>query len=146
MPFVHPPPKKYISAGKIATNMISATTVQVLSEAYALAVASGIDPDKLAEAIEHNACRSALTAMKMPAIISADYDPHFSLKNMFKDAQFALNLANDHQIDLPALSTTASVMFKTIQKGHGEEDFGAVARNYQPDSMVAKPKAEEPKG
>lgn len=129
---------------KIATNMISATTAQVLSEAYALAVAEGIDPSKLAEAIEHNACSSPLTAMKLPAIIAGDYDPHFSLKNMFKDAQFALNIANGHQIDLPALSTTASVMFKTIQKGHGDEDFSAVAGNYQPETPRAKPRTEEP--
>lgn len=116
---------------KIATNMISAATVEVLSEAYALAASAGIDPAKLAEAIEHNACASVLTAMKMPAIISGDYDPHFSLKNMFKDAQIALNLANENAIDLPALSTTASVMFKTMQKGHGEKDFSVLASNYQ---------------
>lgn len=116
---------------KIATNMISAATVEVLSEAYALAASAGIDPAKLAQAIEHNACSSALTTMKMPSIIAQDYDPHFSLKNMFKDAQIALNFANEKGIDLPALSTTASVMFKTMQKGHGEQDFSVLAHNYQ---------------
>lgn len=116
---------------KIATNMISAATVEVLAEAYALTAASGIDPAKLGEALEHNACASALTAMKMPTILAGDYEPHFSLKNMFKDAQIALNLANEKAIDLPALSTTASVMFKTMQKGHGEADYSVLANNYQ---------------
>ncbi|MCP5541088.1 MAG: NAD(P)-dependent oxidoreductase [Akkermansiaceae bacterium] len=116
---------------KVATNMISAATVEVLSEAYALTVAAGVDPRKLQEAIEHNACGSPLASMKIPTIISQDYEPHFSLKNMFKDAQIALNLANQYQIDLPALSTTASVMFKTMQKGHGDLDYSAVAKNYQ---------------
>ena len=116
---------------KIATNMISATTVEVLAEAFAVTKASGIDPEKFSEALEHNGCASALTAMKLPAIMAADYEPHFSLKNMFKDAQFALNLANRHRLELPALSTTASVMFNAIQKGWGESDFSAVAKNYQ---------------
>ncbi len=116
---------------KIATNMISATVVQVLSEAYALTVASGMNPDKLIEALEHNACGSALTGMKLPSIINREYEAHFSLKNMFKDAQFALNLANQYKVDLPALSTTASVMFRTMQKGHGDEDYSVVAANYQ---------------
>lgn len=120
---------------KIATNMISATTVQVLSEAYALTVASGIDPERLSDALEHNACASTLTATKLPTIIEEEYEPHFALKNMFKDAQFALNLANKQGIDLPALSTTASVMFKTMQKGLGEDDFSVLARNYQ-DQMA----------
>jgi 3-hydroxyisobutyrate dehydrogenase-like beta-hydroxyacid dehydrogenase len=116
---------------KVATNMISATTVQVLSEAYALTVAAGIDPEKLAEALQHNAGGSVLTAMKIPAIIAGEYEPHFSLKNMFKDAQIALGIANRQRIDLPALSTTASVMFKGMQKGWSDEDYSVVARHYQ---------------
>lgn len=118
---------------KIATNMISATTVEVLAEALAVTTAAGIDPDRLIDALEHNGCGSPLTAMKLPTMIAADYDPHFSMKNMFKDAQFALNLANRHRLDVPALSTTASVMFKAIQKGWGDSDFSAVAKNYQGD-------------
>ncbi len=119
---------------KIATNMISAATVEVLSEAYALTVASGIDPERLADALEHNGCGSPLTAMKIPVIIEGDYEPHFSLKNMLKDAQFAVDLANRLQVDIPALSTTASVMFKAVQKGWGEDDYSVVARNYQADA------------
>lgn len=116
---------------KIVTNMISATTVQILTESYALTVAAGIDPAKLAEALQHNACGSPLTAMKMPSILAGDYEPHFSLKNMFKDAQFGLGLGNRHKIDLPALSATASSMFKGMQKGWSEEDYSVIARHYQ---------------
>lgn len=116
---------------KIATNMISAATVQVLAEAYGVTVSAGIDPRKLMEALELNGCGSPLTAMKLPTMINQDYTPHFSLKNMFKDAQLALGLANRHRIDLPVLSTTASMMFKTMQKGYAEQDYSVLARNYQ---------------
>lgn len=127
---------------KIATNMISATTVQILSEAYALTVSAGLNPDKLIEALEHNGCASPLTGMKLPAIINREYEPHFALKNMFKDAQFALNLANEYKVDLPALSTTASVMFRTMQKGHGEEDYASLASNYQEQLVEVEYKPE----
>ncbi len=116
---------------KIATNMISAATVEILSEAYGLVTAAGIEPGRLQEAMAHNACNSPLTSMKLPAIIEKDYDAHFSMKNMFKDSQYALNLAKDFKIELPALSTTASVMFRTIQKKNGDLDFCALAKNYQ---------------
>ncbi len=127
---------------KVATNMISATIVEVLCESYALTRACGVDPEKLQTAIEHNACSSALTTMKLPAIISQDYEAHFSLKNMFKDAQFALKLANDKHLDLPALSATASMMFKSIQRGYGEMDFSSLAKTYQ-DKLDASSKEKE---
>ncbi len=117
---------------KIATNMISATTVQVLSEAYGLVGATGIDPSVLQTAIEHNACGSVLTSMKLPSIIEGDYQPHFSLKNMFKDANLALDIAKQSGVDLPALSTTANMMYRTMQRGDSAElDYSVLAQNYQ---------------
>ncbi len=115
---------------KIATNMISAATVGVLAEAYGLVVKAGVDPAKLAEALEENACRSPLVAMKLPGILAGDYEPHFSLKHMFKDAQYALNLGKQLGVAQPVLSTTASVMYKAIQNGKGELDYSVVAEPY----------------
>lgn len=119
---------------KIATNMISAATVEVLSEAYGLTRKAGIDPAVLQRAIEGNACGSALTSMKLPTIIDGDYEPHFSLKNMFKDANFAIDLGKQFGLELPVLTTTANVMYRTMQKGHAEKDYSALAINYQEES------------
>lgn len=116
---------------KIATNMVSAATVGVLSEAYGLVAKAGVDPERLAEALAPNACFSPLVAMKLPAILARDYEPHFSLKHMFKDAQYALGIAKQLGVELPVLSTTASVMYRGIQKGRGEHDYSVVAANYQ---------------
>ncbi|NOX98304.1 MAG: NAD(P)-dependent oxidoreductase [Verrucomicrobia bacterium] len=115
---------------KIVTNMITASTVEVLAEALTLTRANGIDPEKLGEALQHNACGSPLTAMKLPTLIAGDYEPHFSLDNMFKDAQFALDLAKSQNLDLPALSTTANVMFKSTQAGCGDKDFSVIGKRF----------------
>lgn len=126
---------------KLATNMISAATVEILSEALGLVTAAGIDPAKLSEAIEQNACGSTLTSMKLPTMITSDFEPHFSLKHMFKDAQYALNLGKRLGIELPALSTTASVMFRTMQKGHADDDYSVLAAKYQSkEAKAAKTK------
>lgn len=116
---------------KIATNMISATTVEVLAEAYGLVMAAGMDPGKLAEALESNACRSPLLSMKLPAIMEGDYDTHFSLRHMFKDAQFAIQLARELKVEIPALTATASLMYRGIQQGQGEKDYSVLAARYQ---------------
>ena len=105
---------------KIATNMISAATVGILAEAYGLVAKAGVDPQKLEEALAQNGCFSPLVGMKLPRILARDYEPHFSLKNMFKDAQYALNLGKQLAVEQPVLSTTASVMYRAIQKGKGE--------------------------
>lgn len=127
---------------KIATNMITGTTVEVLAEAYGLVTKAGIDPEKLGEALDLNACSSTLTGMKLPTIIEGDYDTHFSLKHMFKDAQYALKLGKDLGVDLPAVSTTASLMFRAIEQGEGEKDFSVLASRFQ-KRKEASPKAEK---
>lgn len=124
---------------KIATNMISAATVGILSEAYGLVAAAGVDPDRLAEALQGNACCSPLVSMKLPGILAQDYEPHFSLKNMFKDAQYALGLGKQLGVAQPVLSTTASVMYRSIQEGRGELDYSVVAANYQKRGSEAAP-------
>lgn len=116
---------------KLATNMVSAATVGILSEACGLVARAGIDPRRLVEAIEPNACFSPLVGMKLPRIVARDYEPHFSLKHMFKDSQYALNLGKQLGLEQPVLSTTASVMFRSIQKGRGEQDYSVVAMDYQ---------------
>ena len=119
---------------KIATNMISAATTGILAEAYGLISKAGVDPQRFAEALEQNACYSGLVAIKLPQMMAKDYEPHFSLKHMFKDAQYALNLGRQLGVEEPILSTTASVMFRSIQKGHGEKDYSVLASRYQDQS------------
>ena len=114
---------------KIATNMISATTVQVLSEALAVVRSQGLSMQKMVDAMEVNACSSGLTSMKLPSILESDFEPHFSLKNMFKDAQFALDMANDAGIQIPALSATAGAMFAMMGKGEGEKDYSVLVEH-----------------
>lgn len=118
---------------KIATNMISATTVGILAESYGLVAKAGINPARLLEALENNACFSTLVGMKLPGILARDYETHFSLKHMFKDAQYAAGLAKRLGVDMPVLSTTASVLYRSIQKGKGDADYSVIATHYQDD-------------
>lgn len=126
---------------KIATNMISAATVGILSEAYGLVAAAGVNPDRLAEALQGNACCSPLVSMKLPGILAQEYEPHFSLKNMFKDAQYALGLGKQLGVAQPVLSTTASVIYRSIQEGRGELDYSVIAANYQKNGAGVTPES-----
>jgi len=119
---------------KVATNMISAVTVQTIAEAYAIVKESGIEPSALAEALKHNAARSGVSDAKLAKILERDYEPHFSLKHMFKDVQLGIHIANSLDIDLPATTATAGVMYGGLTKGWADLDFSVLGRNYQKEA------------
>ncbi len=111
---------------KVATNMISAVSIQALSEALALVEKSGIPPQFLASALDYNGCRSGVMELKLPKMLEADYEPHFSLKHMLKDVQFGLALAKNLGLELPACATTRKAMADAVTEGHGNEDFAVI--------------------
>ena len=113
---------------KIATNMVTAAIVQALTEALTITERAGIDPQALVTAIENNACRSGVSDLKLKAIIARDFDPNFSLMNMFKDSRLALALAKNLGVELPLAETVNEVLAKADSKGWSQQDF-AVASN-----------------
>ena len=115
---------------KLATNLISACTVQALAEALAIAVEHGVSAEALQEAVGLNAHASALTAMKMPGMASGDFDTHFSMANMWKDSSYAVTLADEAGLDTPAIRAVSGRMKQLCDEGLGDLDFSALAKPY----------------
>ena len=131
---------------KVATNMITAVTTQTLAEALALVTKAGLSPATFATAIENNACRSGTTDIKLPKMVAGDYDPHFSLKHMFKDVQLAIHMANALDIEVPATTVTAGVMYGALNHGWADLDFASIFKLYDGAFPVARtPQIENPR-
>lgn len=113
---------------KIVTNLVSAVIVEAVSEAAAITQSHGVHLEKLLAALESNANFSTLIGMKLPAIIHGDFEPHFSLRNMLKDADFARELAAENGIPAPALDCTAAAMRRGVEAGDGDLDFSVIGR------------------
>ena len=128
---------------KVATNLITATTIQALAEAVALVRAAGADPARLEQALESNAARSGAVDLKLPKILSGDYDPHFSLKHMAKDMRIAAAMAEAGGADLPVLRLIRDRLREGVDSGWGDADFSVLARRYgfdaAPPSATVKP-------
>ncbi|HEY3897951.1 MAG TPA: NAD(P)-dependent oxidoreductase [Chthoniobacter sp.] len=122
----------HASTIKVVTNMISGVTIQVLAEALSIVQKAGIEPEMLVSAIEQNACRSGVIDLKLPKMMAGDYEPHFSLKHMFKDVQLGIHMANALDIEIPATTVTAGVMYGALNQGWGDLDFSALFKNYAP--------------
>lgn len=115
---------------KLATNLISACSVQAMAEALAIATRHGVGPDQLIEAVALNASGSALAAMKMPAMAEGSYDAHFSLSNMAKDTRYMLELAAAGGLDTPAIAAVSRRMEELCEHGLDALDYSAVAHPY----------------
>jgi len=115
---------------KIATNMVSAVTVQALAEALGVVEAGGVPLEMFEKAMENNANCSALARMKLPGMIRRDFTPHFSLKNMLKDARYALALAGQGNMEVPVLTAAAACMAGLEAAGRGDEDYSVLAEHY----------------
>jgi len=115
---------------KIATNLISASTVQALSESMAIATAHGISTEKFIAAVSGNACGSTLSSMKLPTMAHGDYDTHFSLQNMLKDANFGLTLAQSKGLETPGIKTTVNIMQQLCEQGSASLDFSALYKQF----------------
>jgi 3-hydroxyisobutyrate dehydrogenase-like beta-hydroxyacid dehydrogenase len=125
------------TAVKIATNMVTAASVQAAAEALALVQTVGLPSEKLLEAMRGNASYSATLAMKLPKMIEADFEPHFSLKHMFKDMQLASRLGLSNYLELAVTGAARDRLLEQIERGYGDEDYSAVARKYFPGIQPA---------
>jgi 3-hydroxyisobutyrate dehydrogenase-like beta-hydroxyacid dehydrogenase len=125
------------TAVKIATNMVTAASVQAAAEALALVQTVGLPVEKLVEAMRGNASYSETLAMKLPKMIEANFEPHFSLKHMLKDMQIASRLGLSHYLELAVTGATRERLLEQMQRGYGDDDYSAVARKYFPDVRPA---------
>lgn len=140
---------------KVATNIVTAATAQVAAEALALLRKSGIDPEVFQRAMKHNASNSTTLEMKVPMMLSGDFEPHFSVKHMLKDVRIGLKLAESHLLSLPVTDVSGDMLLAEMKKGRGDADYASIAQRYFPSGKpfvrqeaskaVDPPKAEAPK-
>src|SRR6266702_3410519 len=122
------------TAIKIATNMVTAASVQATAEALALVQALGVPPEKFVKAMQANASYSTTLAMKIPKMIKRDFEPHFSVKHMLKDMQIANQVGLSLDVDLGVTAAARDRLLEQLQLGRGDDDFSAVARKYLPET------------
>jgi len=93
---------------------------------------SGIPWEKFADALKQNASNSGTLDLKVPRIISADFDPHFSVKHMLKDMQIANRMGRHFDLDLTVAGATRDRLLDEARQGRGDDDYSSIARRFLP--------------
>jgi len=117
---------------KVATNMITAASVQAAAEALALVSKSGLAPEKFAAAMRNNGSYSATLDMKLPMMMEGNFEPHFSVKHMLKDVVIATRLARGFGIEFGATDASRHGLTEEMRQGRGDADYSSLSRQYFP--------------
>ena len=115
---------------KLATNLIAACLVQALAEAQAISLGHGINAESFAKAIGAHGTASLLTSMKLPSMLTGDFETHFSLDNMRKDSVYALELAESCGLSIPAMTAVSQRMTELCAQGMADLDYTALVAPY----------------
>lgn len=130
---------------KIATNMVTAATVQAAAEALALTDSAGVSPEKFLEAMRGNASNSGTLALKLPKILEGDFEPHFSVKHMLKDVQIASRLGHSYGLSFSATEAARSSLLEEERQGRGDADYSSLVRVFFPEGIGPKAGAPLPR-
>jgi 3-hydroxyisobutyrate dehydrogenase-like beta-hydroxyacid dehydrogenase len=139
-PFLEASSKEIIEIGKVgdattikvATNMITAASVQAAAEALALVSKSGLPVEKFAQAMRGNGSYSATLDMKLPMMMEGNFEPHFSVKHMLKDVVIATRLARGFGIEFGATDASRHGLTEEMRQGRGDADYSSLFRQYFP--------------
>jgi 3-hydroxyisobutyrate dehydrogenase-like beta-hydroxyacid dehydrogenase len=130
---------------KVATNMVTAASVQAAAEAMALVSRSGLSLEKFAVAMRNNGSNSTTLDMKLPMMMEGNFEPHFSVKHMLKDVVIATRLARAFGIEFGATDASRHGLTEEMRQGRGDADYSSLFRQYFPAGgpLGAQPNGEE---
>ena len=121
---------------KLANQVIVALNIAAVSEAMALAVKSGVDPEKVYKAIRGGLAGSTVMDAKIPMMLSRNYKPGFRIGLHIKDLQNALNAGHSVNAFLPLTAQVMEMMQALKADGKQDLDHSAIANYYEKLSGV----------
>ncbi len=108
---------------KLVVNAYMSTLIEGVAEALELASRLGVDPARLAEAIEGGPLDAPIADAKLHKMERGDFAPEFPLEWALKDVDLAVAATGgDH---LPVLAALSRQWHAAVDAGHGREDVSA---------------------
>ncbi len=113
---------------KLVGNLVVASQLEALGEAMVLATKAGLDPEDVLGVLHVTDFKSPIFDGVGGMLINRDFETHFALKLMLKDANLISRFAQDLNVPTPAVAATREVIKTAINRGWGEENASAFIR------------------
>ena len=116
---------------KLANQIIVALNIAAMSEAMVLATKSGVDPEKVYQAIRGGLAGSTVLDAKVPLVLNRNFKPGFRIELHIKDLMNALDTAHEIGVPLPLTSQIMEIMQALKVDGKAGNDHGGIVQFYE---------------
>jgi 2-hydroxy-3-oxopropionate reductase len=113
---------------KVCNQMVIAGTLGIVAEAFALAKKSGIDAERMREALLGGFAASRVLEVHGERILKGNFKPGFKTKLFAKDLKIAASTLVDNQVPAPLLAVAQQMISARMAAGAGEEDYSGMAK------------------
>jgi 3-hydroxyisobutyrate dehydrogenase-like beta-hydroxyacid dehydrogenase len=111
---------------KIAINLSLAVQMLAFSEGVLLAEKSGIDRERIVEAMLASVIASPMVVYRGPLVLGHPDEVWFDCRMMQKDMNLALEMGRDLEVPLPTTAVTNEFLTAANGMGIGDRDFAAL--------------------
>ncbi len=123
---------------KLSLQMLTAVTLEGLSEALSFVRAGGVKPEALLDALEEDPSRSEFVSEKLSAMVKGNFDGGMPIRHLFRDLQLALKISGTNP-GVPASGVVAGLLFGAMKRGWATSDGAIISRAFEPDPPPAPP-------
>jgi 2-hydroxy-3-oxopropionate reductase len=113
---------------KVCNQMVIAGTLGVVAEAFALAKKSGIDAEKMREALLGGFAASRVLEVHGERILKGNFKPGFKTKLFAKDLKIASATLGEYQVAGPIVAVAQQEINARMAAGAAEEDYSGMAK------------------
>ncbi|GIV70459.1 NAD(P)-dependent oxidoreductase [Caldilinea sp.] len=110
---------------KLVGNLVVAFQLEALGEAMVLATKAGLNPHDVLGVLHVTDFKSPIFDGVGAALVRRDFDVHFALKLMLKDANLIARFAQDLNVPIPGAAAIRENIKIGVNKGWGEENASA---------------------
>lgn len=117
-----------------------------VADAFALALAQGVDPKVMRDVLLGGTARSFALEKHGQRVLDADFQPGFRVRLMRKDLRIALRTARDAGAGLPGAAVAERLLDALCEGGRAEWDWSALALQVQADAGLPIPEVAKKAG
>ncbi len=116
---------------KVCNQIIVAAQMTALAEALITAQKSGVDPNRMVEAIKNGAAQMWTLDNKPPRLFAGNRQPGFKAYMQHKDLGIIMDTAKTYGIPLPVTAVIQQLYTAMLEQGHRELDNSAIITVYE---------------
>ena len=112
---------------KLINNFMAAVQAVSFAEALSLIKAGGLDRDQAVAVLTGGVPGSPMVKRIAARLAAGDFTPHFFLRLMAKDVEYAIAEGRAHGVNLPTAAAALTVFKEAMAAGYADKDFTSVA-------------------